>query len=487
MNLDVLQNEEKQMNFIMFLVNLGIAVSAFSFVMLFLQGTAVDALIFLTAVFAILVKVFEKPLGSYAKYLYVSIMPVVGAIVIAGANDGKFGAMTHAYFLYLVLSIAYYDKSVVLVSSVVTIVVNTIAMIIFPSSYLLMHNIFVWIFILVVFIVATIAAYVISQRTYSLFGAVEAKEASMENMIHNVKDAFENLEQSSSHIYASMSEFGNLSSKIAEAAKEIAEDSGNQINEVNGTMDIFNDLADKLLSSGEMVNTTVIHMNSLKENNDIGIHSIQDLTDKFQENIQSTKNASREIEILSEKSTRISNIIDTITGIAQQTNLLALNAAIEAARAGEAGKGFAVVADEIKKLSEQSAESTQKIDEILKEIVDIVQSTRNTMDHNSSIVLESSEKLDNTVDVFKVMIQSSEEVIDIIGKLKQELDHITELKENMLVSMRMLAEISNNSSESTRDISASTEEQVVSVENVTEAMTSVQKSIDDLSIILNGN
>lgn len=484
MNLSVIQEEERQLNKIMFLSTIIVPIAAFGFVMLFLGGTAIDSIVVVMPIMGGLVRAFEKKLGSRAKYLYSIIMPVTGVIVIVVGNDGRFGAMTQAYMLYLVMSVAYYEKSVVVVNVITTVVLNALAMIIFPGSFILMHSVPIWIFIMIVYILTGVAAYVIAGRTYKLFETVAVKEDGMEDMIGNVRQAFEPLEDFFSNIYTSLDEINGSSQKIADATREIVNDSEVQAQEVDESIGIFNTLADRILTSEEKVGTTVEQMNALKEKNDIGIASIEELTEKFKENIESTKRASAEIENLSEKSAHISNIIDTISEIANQTNLLALNAAIEAARAGEAGKGFAVVADEIKKLSEQSTESTQKIDEILKEIVAIIHSTNDTMSYNSTIVQESSDKLNTTVDVFKNMIQSSEEVISTIGELSQELQAIGDMKENMISSMQKLSEIAENSAESTREINSSTQEQVTSVEGVMESMSTAQRGMENLSGML---
>jgi methyl-accepting chemotaxis protein WspA len=72
--------------------------------------------------------------------------------------------------------------------------------------------------------------------------------------------------------------------------------------------------------------------------------------------------------ILNEKAANISQVITTMTKVADQTNLLSLNAAIEAEKAGEYGRGFAVVATEIQRLADQTAVAAEDIGQMLREM-----------------------------------------------------------------------------------------------------------------------
>ena len=487
MNLEILKNEEKRMNLIMFIFLAVIPIVAFVYVLLFNGGAVKDSIVVLMVLASLITKALEKFLGKFAKYIYISILPVLGAVTIILGTPGCFGAMVEAYFLILFLAVPYYDLSMIKVCGIATIVPNVIAMIIFPQAYLAMYTTSIWIFAGMVYILAILVSVMIVMRARALFLTVEKKEHEAEEMLNSIREAFDCLQQSSKNIYDSLNGFEVSTTQIAASTEEISNSANMQIQQVEGSIEIFNDLNKMIVNSEQRVEQTVENMKILKEKNDEGIKAITELAHKFHENIESTQKASEGVTLLAQKSSSIGEIIESIGQIAKQTNLLALNAAIEAARAGEAGKGFAVVADEINSLSSESSAATQKIDAILKDIIFTVKEITELMDSNNTIVNESNVKLDDTVQIFETILHSSEEVIKVIDLLKEELANVVHIKENLLQAMKEVEDISQNSVENTTEISTSTQDQASGVQVILDSMEKVRDGMERLSQVINVN
>jgi len=95
---------------------------------------------------------------------------------------------------------------------------------------------------------------------------------------------------------------------------------------------------------------------------------------------------------LNEQTNQIGNISSVVTDLANQTNMLALNAAVEAVRAGENGKGFNVIATEIRKLADISKKSAEKINNLVAEIKNALDSTV-TVTNEGTKTVESGNKI----------------------------------------------------------------------------------------------
>ena len=479
-----LKAEEKLMNTVMFVANAAVPVVAIIFVMLFLNGNSRDFIVLIMLAVAVITRIFEKQLGSKAKYIYGCNMAISGAITLAFAYDGHFVAMTQAYMLFTVMTIPYYDLNLIKVNAAVTVGANLLLMLIFPKGFLALFDPAPWIFVFAVYALILAMSFLISIRATAMMNNIAEQKQAAEKMVDGIKLSVEEIRESSRNINASLHDFKNSSQEIATSTERITDSANMQIEKVSGSLDVFNELNEKIMESEHRISDTVQQIKLMKQKNDEGMAVIGELSKKHTQNIESTKEASEGVAALSQKSNQIGGIVESINRIAHQTNLLALNASIEAARAGEAGKGFAVVADEINSLSQESTDATKKIDAILQDIIRTVEGVSKIMNKNTDIVMESNDKFKDTVDVFSSILQTSEEITEITRLLQKELSDVANLKEALLEAMKEVERTSQSSAGSAIEISDFTTAQVSGIQMVVQAMDNMKDAIDRLSDLL---
>lgn len=138
-------------------------------------------------------------------------------------------------------------------------------------------------------------------------------------------------------------------------------------------------------------------------------------------------------------SNEITSIIEVITKIALQTNLLALNASIEAAHAGEQGKGFAVVATEIGTLANSSAEASKNITELIQKSISAVNNGVEVTNKTAEMLTGISKNITTITDsvrnqeiYLKDMVDSANEVADVIDENTAAAQQSSALSEELL-------------------------------------------------------
>ena len=113
------------------------------------------------------------------------------------------------------------------------------------------------------------------------------------------------------------------------------------------------------------------------------------------------------------------------------------------------------------------------LDAILQDVISSVEEIKKVIDNNNVIAKESNEKLDDTVEIFKTMLASSQKVINVTNLLKEELVHIVMIKDRLLQAMESVEDISEKAVQNTTEISASTEEQAAGIEDILKFMGNV--------------
>ncbi len=309
--------------------------------------------------------------------------------------------------------------------------------------------------------------------------------------LHDVIDAFreviieihqgiDSLSADSAHLKENS---GQVSATVDEISKTVYEMSVGASHQAERTEEATGDSVEL----GEIISQNISGTHKLSETSHIidkateeGLASVQNMSHITERNRSAFEEVFSVIETTSKSAQKIGEASQLISDIADQTNLLALNAAIEAARAGEAGKGFAVVAEEIRKLAEESAESTATIDRMLSDLTENVARISEKSEVVKGGVAEQVTVMDSTKKQYTAIEESVKSINQAIEELEQLSHTMEEKRVNVMSVNEDLSAIAEENAASAQETSASTEEVSASVAE----MSQIAANVDELVVTL---
>jgi len=271
---------------------------------------------------------------------------------------------------------------------------------------------------------------------------------------------------------------------VSQAVTEFADGAQEQANDAQTAVEKMAVLAQEISEGVERSERLVTNADEVNRRNQTGVKLVKELNDKFEVTRVSTDQLNTNVANLSQSSSQIGDITETIQSIAQQTNLLALNAAIEAARAGDAGKGFAVVADEIRKLAEQTTQSTTQIEEIVGEITSEIDVTMNNMTYSKEAVADSSKVVKDVQESFEAIEGAMELTFEELELLITNISNVDVNKNDAVQAIQGISAITEENAAGAEQISATMDTQNGLMIDITEKSDELSQVASKLNEIV---
>lgn len=314
----------------------------------------------------------------------------------------------------------------------------------------------------------------------ALAASVVHMRENLSTLLMKVIDSSEQIAASSEELTANTEQASAGVEDVAKAVMIIANGSNNQIRAVSETSETIQQTSTSIRQVAENAEQTAADADRTMEATRNGETAIRKSREQMT-NIENTVlGLDQIIRALGDRSGEIGQIVGTISAISEQTNLLALNAAIEAARAGEQGRGFAVVADEVRKLAEESQESTKQISELINQI-------QTDTGKAVSAMKDGTEQVRIGIDVVGtagVSFANISELVQRIASQIQESSHatrqISDGSQRIVKAMDSVESITGEVSEQSQAISATAEQQTAAMHEIADASNNLAKIAEEM-------
>lgn len=308
---------------------------------------------------------------------------------------------------------------------------------------------------------------------------------SISGLLKEIDSTSEEMYDSASGI-ASMSEETHAAvSEVANAINEVSNGSTDQATAISNVTNTVDGLSNRIDDVDKNINN-ILNLSEVTDKlSDDGLKVLNLLIEKSVVTKQNTQESSSNVKEMTDSIKNINQISDVISGITEQTNLLALNASIEAARAGELGKGFAVVAEEIRKLAEESKDSTDKIKSIIKEVNQKSIRFVDSMEETVNILNEQDESINNTKNIFIEIAESIEPLVEAIRYISNLTYKMNNDKENVKKEIDNISVISQDVASVSEEVTASAEEVTATMDELTEYADKLDGIAENLKEKLN--